>query len=188
MFGEDDIKRLKRQEWEAFGQVGKDDAKAIKAAKADERANARAERAWEKTQERGWKAIERAERYNARERWKQEQADYYAQQTTVKQARKEAKAAKAAAREWEEVSWKKRRPAKESWQEPPAKGWKNSPAPGWDAYPDDAKRRWVSDEDYYGEPAPAGCWLVAFSVPGFAAFTLLVLVALFLLAQVAANR
>ena len=177
MFGEDDIKRLKRQEWDTFGQVGKDDAKAIK---ADERANARAERAWEKTQERGWKAIERAERYNARERWKQEQADYYAQQTTVKQARKEAKAAKAAAREWEEVSWKKRRPAKESWQEPPAKG--------WDVYPDDAKRKWTDDASYYDEPAPAGCWLVAFSVPGFAAFTLLVLVALFLLAQVAANR
>ena len=37
MFGEDDIKRLKRQEWEAFGQAGKDDAKAIKAAKAAER-------------------------------------------------------------------------------------------------------------------------------------------------------
>ena len=174
MFGEDDIKRLKRQEWEAFGQVGKDDAKAIKAAKADERANARAERAWEKTQERGWKAIERAERWEARKRWDDTVA-----------AANAAKKTKATA-DWTTPApaKKKRWQQDDVYQDAPAKGWRNAPAPTWDVYPDDAKRKWTDDASYYGEPAPAGCWLVAFSVPSFVAFGLLVLLVLYVLAQI----
>ena len=184
MFSEDDIKRLKRQEWESFGPVGKDDAQAIKAAKAaerallkSERAAAKAERDALKAQQRGWQAIERAERHDAGERWKKQQADHW---TTAKKAKATAE-------------WTAPAPAKKKrWQDDsdgaPAKGCKNPPAPGWDDYPADAKRKWTDDASYYGEPAPAGCWLALFSVPGFATIGLLVLVALFLLAQVAANR
>ena len=51
-----------------------------------------------------------------------------------------------------------------------AKGWRND--------------AWQDDGYYYREPEPRGCWLLLFSSGGFAAFALLVLVVLFLAAQV----
>ncbi len=183
MWTEAELKELKRQEqeqWRDMGKAARGEAKAIKAAKTAElrdwKAAAKAERAALRTEERGWKAIERAERFAAKQRWEDEQAAALATKNA-------AKAAKQYQRELDALN---RRAAKDRWQDAPVNGWKG----GWqdDAPASWKTKGWQNDAYYYSEPEPAGCWLMLFSVPGFAALALLVLLALFLLAQVATNR
>jgi len=166
MWTEDDIKRLKQQEQDMLRQVGKaprDEAKAIKAAKAAERAApaAKVNRATLKAEERAWRAMAKAEQRDAWQEWEQQKAS--------------TRAAKKAARavEFDELDkgWKKtsRREAKGDWPDTPAT-WKKNHAPSF------------AGDEY--EPRGCGC----FSGLWFGAAGLLVLLALFVLAQAVANR
>ena len=168
MWTEDDIKRLKQQEQDMLRQVGKaprDEAKAIKAAKAAERAApaAKVNRATLKAEERAWRAVAKAEQRDAWREWEQQKAS----------TRAAKKAARAVAFAEPDEGWKKnrKREAKDDWLDTKATGKETAPSYG------------IYAGDEY-EPRGGGC----FSHLWFGAAGLVVLLLLFALAQAMANR
>ena len=161
MWTEDDIKRLKQQEQAMLRQVGKaprDEAKAIKAAKAAEKTPATMSRAALKANERAARYQASAERRDALKEWDARVANAGAARKAEKDA---AKAAKKQRWQGQPDTWQA---TKDTWQDAPAKGkWQREP---------------VYYADEYQERRGGGCF-------SFAAAGVLLLVILLLLAQFA---
>ena len=164
MWTENDIKRLKQQEQDMLRQVGKaprDEAKAIKAAKAAEKTPATMSRAALKANERAARYQASAERRDALKEWDARVANADAARKAEKDA---AKAAKKQRWQGQPDTW---HATKDTWQDTPAKGkWQREPA-------------YYADE--YQERRGCGC----FSGLGFSAAGVLLLLILLLLAQLA---
>mgnify|MGYP000851727929 FL=1 len=163
MWTEDDIKRLKQQEQDMLRQVGKaprDEAKAIKAAKAAEKTPAKMNRAALKANERAARYQASTERRDALKEWDARVANANAARKAEKDA---VKAAKKQRWQGQPDTWQA---TKDTWQDAPAKGkWQREPV----YYVDDYQQR-------------RGCGCFSF---GFSAAGVLLLLILLLLAQLA---
>lgn len=153
MWTEDDIKRLKQQEQDMLRQVGKaprDEAKAIKAAKAAEKTPAKMNRAALKANERAARYQASAERRDALKEWDARVANANAARKAEKDAVKAAKKQR-----WQGQP--------DTWQDAPAKGkWQREPV----YYVDDYQQR-----------RGCGCFSFGFSAAGVLLLLILLLLA-----------